>query len=352
MTDWIDVVIVAAKVVVAFGLLLVATLLLIWAERKIVADMQNRIGPERAGPFGVLQGLADGIKLFFKEHIVPSRVEFLVYAMAPLLSLIPALLIFLVIPIGRPFMLGDREITLQVMDINVGLLFILAMSSMGVYAVVLAGWSSGSKYPLLGGVRATAQAISYEAALGLALVPVVMFEGTLKLSEMVAGQAGQFGGVFPAYNIVLIPSFGFFLVAAIAETNRAPFDLVEAESEIVGGFHTEYSGIRFALFFLAEYINIFSMSALGATLFLGGWNGPTFEGALPSWITWIFPILWMLLKTSAIIFVFFWVRATLPRLRYDQLMELGWKRLIPGTLVWLVMVGVALAVREFGAPWA
>lgn len=352
MTDWIDVLIVVIKVVVAFVIMLVATLLLIWGERKILADMQNRIGPYRAGPWGVLQALADGIKLFFKEPITPSRAEKTVYLLAPILALIPALLMFLVVPIGRPFSIGDREITLQAMDLNVGLLFVLAVSSMAVYAVVLAGWSSGSKYPLLGGVRATAQAISYEAALGLALVPVVIYEGTLSVAELVEGQSGQFFGPVPAYNIILLPSFVFFLVAAIAETNRAPFDLVEAENELVGGFHTEYSGLRFALFFLAEYINIFTMSALTATIFLGGWNGPTFDGSLPSTITWIFPILWFLLKTFAIVFVFFWVRATLPRLRYDQLMELGWKRLIPGTLIWIIALAVAQAWSEFGAPWA
>ena len=352
MTDWIDVLIVVVKVIAAFAIMLVATLLLIWAERKVLADMQNRIGPSRAGPWGLLQSLADGIKLFFKEPIMPSRAEKTVYLLAPILALIPALLMFLVVPIGRPFSIGDREITLQAMDLNVGLLFVLAVSSMAVYAVVLAGWSSGSKYPLLGGVRATAQAISYEAALGLSLVPVVIYEGTLSVSELVAGQSGSAFGPFPAWNIILLPSFVFFLVASIAETNRAPFDLVEAENELVGGFHTEYSGLRFALFFLAEYINIFTMSALTATIFLGGWNGPTWEASLPSAITWIFPILWFLIKTSAIVFVFFWVRATLPRLRYDQLMELGWKRLIPGTLIWIIALAVAQAWDEFGAPWA
>ncbi len=351
MNDWIDVLIVVIKVLVAFGIMMVATLLLIWAERKVLADMQNRIGPQRAGPFGLLQSLADGIKLFFKEPILPTRAEKTVFLLAPILALIPALLMFLVVPIGRPFFIGDREITLQAMDLNVGLLFVLAVSSMAVYAVVLAGWSSGSKYPLLGGVRATAQAISYEAALGLALVPVVIYEGTLSISELVEGQAGKAFG-FPAWNIILLPSFVFFLVAAIAETNRAPFDLVEAENELVGGFHTEYSGLRFALFFLAEYINIFTMSALTATIFLGGWNGPTWDGSLPASITWIFPIVWFLLKTSAIVFVFFWVRATLPRLRYDQLMELGWKRLIPATLIWMILMAVAQAVDEFGLPWA
>jgi NADH-quinone oxidoreductase subunit H len=352
MTDWIDVVIVLVKVVVAVVIMLTATLMLIWAERKILADMQNRIGPDRAGPGGILQGLADGIKLIFKEPIIPSRVERSVYLLAPILALVPAFLMFLVVPIGRPFHIGDREITLQAMDLNVGLLFVLAVSSMAVYAVVLAGWSSGSKYPLLGGVRATAQAISYEAALGLALVPVVIYEGTLSVAGIVDGQSGKFLDFFPAWNIILLPSFVFFLVAAIAETNRAPFDMVEAENELVGGFHTEYSGFRFALFFLAEYINIFTMSALTATLFLGGWNGPTWDGSLPSSITWIFPILWFGLKTFAIVFVFFWIRATLPRLRYDQLMELGWKRLIPGTLIWMIFFAVALAFREFGAPWA
>ncbi|MBT8216880.1 MAG: NADH-quinone oxidoreductase subunit NuoH [Acidimicrobiia bacterium] len=352
MTDWIDVLIVAIKVVAAFVIMLVATLMLIWAERKILADMQNRVGPDRAGPGGILQGLADGIKLFFKEPITPARVEKGIYLLAPILALIPALLMFLVVPIGRPFSIGDREITLQVMDLNVGLLFVLAVSSMAVYAVVLAGWSSGSKYPLLGGVRATAQAISYEAALGLSLVPVVIYEGTLSVAELVEGQSGQFFGIFPAWNIILLPSFAFFLMAAVAETNRAPFDLVEAENELVGGFHTEYSGLRFALFFLAEYINIFTMSALAATIFLGGWNGPTWDGALPASVTWIFPILWFGLKTFAIVFIFFWVRATLPRFRYDQLMELGWKRLIPGTLIWMIFVAIALAFDEFGAPWA
>ena len=352
MTDWIDVLIVVIKVVAAFALMMVATLMLIWAERKLLADMQNRIGPDRAGPAGILQGLADGIKLIFKEPIIPNRAEKMVYLLAPFLALIPALLMFLVVPIGRPFHIGDREITMQVMDLNVGLLFVLAVSSMAVYAVVLAGWSSGSKYPLLGGVRATAQAISYEAALGLALVPVVIYEGTLSVAGLVEGQSGKFLDLFPAWNIILLPSFVFFLVAAIAETNRAPFDLVEAENELVGGFHTEYSGFRFALFFLAEYINIFTMSALTATIFLGGWNGPTWDGSLPASITWIFPLLWFGLKTFAVVFIFFWVRATLPRLRYDQLMELGWKRLIPGTLIWMIFVAVALAFDEFGAPWA
>ncbi len=343
----------AIKVVAAFALLLVNTLLLVWAERKIVADMQNRIGPNRAGPFGVLQTFADGMKLFFKEHVTPRKVELGMYLAAPLAAVIPALLIFTVIPIGRPFHLGSRLIELQGTDLNIGLLFILAMSSVAVYAVVMAGWASGSKYPLLGGIRATAQAISYEAAMGLALVPVVVFAGTLSLSGFVAQQAGGYGAFLPRWNLFpVFPSFLLFFIAAVAETNRAPFDLVEAESEIVGGYHTEYSGIRFAMFFLAEYINMFNIGAIVATLFLGGWNGPVFAGVLPAFLSGLMPVVWFMAKAWAILFVFIWIRASLPRMRYDQLMSFGWKRLIPASLVWLVASTVAVAVRRFGLPWA
>jgi NADH-quinone oxidoreductase subunit H len=256
-------------------------------------------------------------------------------------------------------------VTLQGADINIGILFILAMSSMAVYAVVLAGWSSGSKYPLLGGVRATAQAISYEAAMGLAMVAVVVFTatqgetGTLSLAEIVERQSGNWGDVLPVLSFVprwnvfpQIAAFVIFLIAIVAETNRAPFDLVEAEQEIVGGFHTEYSGMRFAMFFLAEYVNIFSMSAVGATLFLGGWNGPTFDDVLPGFVSGLLPTIYFLVKTYAIVFGFFWLRATLPRLRYDQLMTLGWKRLIPSALAWLVISTVVIGFRQFGTPWS
>ncbi len=343
----------AIKVVIAFALLLGNTLLLVWAERKIVADMQNRIGPARAGPWGILQTLADGLKLFFKEHITPNKVQFGIYIAAPIAALLPALLIFMAIPIGKPFHIGDRLISLQGTDLNVGVLFFLAMSSMAVYAVVLAGWSSGSKYPLLGGVRATAQSISYEAAMGLALVPVVLYAGTTSLAEFVAAQSGKWGGILPAwYVFALPPSFVLFFIAAVAETNRAPFDLVEAESEIVGGYHTEYSGIRFAMFFLAEYINMFNVSAIATTLFLGGWNGPTWESVLPAFISGLLPIFWFLLKTWALLFVFIWIRATLPRMRYDQLMTFGWKRLIPATLGWLVLATLATGWSRFGPPWS
>ncbi|MEN8185312.1 MAG: NADH-quinone oxidoreductase subunit NuoH [Myxococcota bacterium] len=342
----------AIKVVAAFSLLLTVVLVLVWMERKVVADMQNRVGPSRAGPFGILQTVADGVKLLFKESLTPRKAEFIPYIVAPAAALVPALLIFLVIPIGRPFTLtvGGREvvISLQGTDLNVGILYILALSSLAVYAVVLAGWSSGSKYPLLGAVRASAQMISYEAAMGLALVPVLLFARTTSLAGLVAGQEGTYGGLLPAWNIVLVPSFIIFFIAGVAETNRAPFDLVEAEQEIVGGFHTEYSGFRFALFFLAEYINIFNISAITVVVFLGGWNGPDF--GTPSAVAWLFPIGWFLLKTFALIFVFIWIRATLPRMRYDQLMSFGWKRLIPLTLVWLAMSTVAIGVRRFGLP--
>ncbi|MGH8946636.1 MAG: complex I subunit 1/NuoH family protein, partial [Acidimicrobiia bacterium] len=266
--SWVEFGIVALRVVLTFGLLLVVTIINVWAERKVVADMQSRIGPSRAGPFGILQTVADGLKLFFKESITPRKAELGIYLLAPFLAVIPAFLIFMMVPWGAPIEVGGHVIALQGADLNMGLLFILAMSSMAVYAVVLAGWSSGSKYPLLGGIRASAQAISYEAAMGLAMVSVVVFTatqgdgGTLSLSEIVTRQAGDWGDVAPVFSVVprwnLIPQlvpFVIFLIAIVAETNRAPFDLVEAEQELVGGFHTEYSGMRFAMFFLAEYIN-------------------------------------------------------------------------------------------------
>jgi NADH-quinone oxidoreductase subunit H len=350
------------KSVLAFGLLMVTTLLLVWMERRVVAFMQNRIGPNRAGPFGILQTLADGVKLFFKEQVTPRKVELGMYLLAPVAAMIPAFLIFLVIPIGAPVTIGETVVDLQVTDLNIAVLFVLAMSSLAVYSIVLAGWASGSKYPLLGGVRATAQMISYEAAMGLALVPVVLLAsaqlagaqvgiGTMSFSQIVALQQGSFRGFVPGWYVFwLLPSFVIFFIAAVAETNRAPFDLVEAESEIVGGYHTEYSGIRFALFFLAEYINMFNVSAIAVTMFFGGWLGPDF--GLPSWIAWAMPIFWFLAKTYALLFVFFWIRATLPRYRYDQLMTLGWKRLIPLSITWLVLFALVQAWQSFGAPWS
>ena len=363
--SWTEFGIVVLRVILTFGLLLVVTIINVWAERKVVADMQSRIGPSRAGPFGILQTVADGLKLFFKESVTPRKVELGIYMLAPFLAVIPAFLIFMMVPWGAPVTVGDQVIALQGADLNIGLLFILAMSSIAVYAVVLAGWSSGSKYPLLGGIRASAQAISYEAAMGLAMVSVVVFTatqgdgGTLSLAEIVARQAGNWGDIAPIFSVVprwnLLPqlvAFVIFLIAIVAETNRAPFDLVEAEQELVGGYHTEYSGMRFAMFFLAEYVNIFSMSAIAATLFLGGWNGPTFDDALPGFVSAVLPTVWFLIKTYVIVFIFFWLRATMPRLRYDQLMSLGWKGLIPAALAWLALSTVVFGFRQFGAPWS
>lgn len=340
-----DVALAVGKAVVAFVVLLVAVMLMVWFERKVVGRLQNRIGPNVAGPFGLLQTLADGTKLFFKEDIIPTRADRFVFQLAPYLSLVPAFLTFTIIPIagdfngdadGRVTMFG-KETFLQVADVPVGILFFLAMSSLAVYGTMLAGWSSGSKYPLIGGVRASAQAISYEAALGLSLASVLLVSGSLSTNRIVDIQAGEgFAGFIPNWNLIItgfVP-FVIFLIAGTAELNRPPFDLVEAEQEIVGGFHTEYSSIRFALFFLAEFMNTVTMSAIIVTLFFGGPAGPNL-GFLPGWL-WGF--VWFFLKLLVFLFTFVWFRATLPRLRYDQLMDLGWKLLIPLALGWLLIL--------------
>ena len=355
------------KANIVLGVLLTNTILLIWFERKVVAGMQSRVGPDRAGPFGLLQTVADAIKLLLKEQILPMKADRAMYLLAPIIALVPSFLISMIIPLGPNinvnFLGNSYQVQLVGADLNVGVLYFLALSSIAVYSVVLAGWSSGSKYPLLGGVRASAQMISYEAAMGLALVPVILYSGSLSLVDIVNSQKGTLSSNIPVLDTIvgLIPqwnifpqfiAFGIFFIAAVAEVNRAPFDLVEAEQELVGGFHTEYSGFRFAMFFLAEYINMFNMCAITATFFLGGWLGPTFEGIAPPFISAIMPIIWLGVKTFALLFVFVWIRATLPRLRYDQLMELGWKRLIPISLVWLILSAVVLGVREFGLPWS
>ena len=341
--DWGDVGVMGIKVVVAFVLLLVATMLMVWFERKVNADMTNRIGPNVAGPWGLLQTFADGVKFFFKEDLRPANADPLVFRLAPYISAVTAFLSFAIVPIGGAFrdVPGDtgtvsifgKETYLQVADPPIGILLLLAMSSVAVYGVMLAGWSSGSKYPLLGAVRASAQAISYEAALGMAVVVVVILAGTLSTHGIVAGQSGGLNTWFLVSSGVV--PFVVFLIAATAELNRPPFDLVEAEQELVGGFHTEYSSIRFALFFLAEFMNVITMSAIMVTLFLGGPAGPIFFG----W-TWVWPILWFLAKVVALLFMFVWFRATLPRLRYDQLMNLGWKLLIPVILFWLLFISL------------
>jgi len=310
-------------------------MLVIWIERKVVADMQTRLGPKRAGPFGILITLADGIKLFFKEGIRPSRADRWVYPMAPVASLVPAFLAFSVIPFGRPVELFGREVPLQLADLNVGVLFFLAMGSLAVYGVVLAGWASGSSYPLLGGVRSTAQMISYEVGMGLGLVAVLMYTGTMQTSEIVARQD-------VIWNIIpQAPAFLLFMAAAMAETNRAPFDLPEAESELVAGYHTEYSGIKFAMFFLAEYLHMITIAGITVTLFLGGWRGPIF-----SFLPGLWPVVWFVLKVSVVLFIFIWLRATLPRFRYDRLMNFGWKVLIPWGLAWIVATGAIVVLPD------
>ena len=331
--NWVVVLIDVIKAVVVFGVLLVSVMLMIWFERKVISDMQSRIGPNRAGPFGIAQTLADGIKLFFKEDLSPEQADPFVFKLAPYLAILPAFLSFAIVPVGGTVTIAGHTFELQLADPPQGILFLLAMSSIAVYGVMLAGWSSGSKYPLLGSVRASAQMISYEAALGMTIVSVVLVTGSLSTRAIVDAQAAHFWQ-WNAIRLAVVP-FLIFFVAIIAETNRPPFDLVEAESELVGGFHTEYSSIRFALFFLAEFMNTITMSAITVTLFFGGPDGPIPH--IPH-TEWLWPILWFLGKTIVFLFVFVWLRAALPRLRYDQLMDLGWKRLIPLSLAWLLVV--------------
>ena len=351
----VEVALVLAKVVVAFAFLLVSVMLMIWFERKLLGGMHQRFGPTIAGPFGVLQTLADGIKLFFKEDLVPDRSDRFVFKLAPYLSLVPAFLAFAIIPLGGDFNSRAGEVEwwgrvtyLQVADPPVGILLFLAMSSVAVYGVMLAGWSSGSKYPLLGSVRASAQMVSYEAALGLAVASIVLVTGGLSTNEMVVAQAAEgYFGIVPRWNIIvtgLVP-FIVFAIAGTAELNRPPFDLVEAEQELVGGFHTEYSSIRFAMFFLAEFMNTITMSAVIVTLFLGGPSGPalvTDIGGVS--VAWAWGVVWFFLKLFVLLCCFVWMRATLPRFRYDQLMNLGWKLLIPVALGWFLF----LAALEVG----
>jgi NADH-quinone oxidoreductase subunit H len=340
--DGLGVIIAAIKVLIVFGFLLVSVMLTIWAERRIVAFMQQRIGPNRLGPFGLLQSLADGIKLFFKEDIQPAAVEARTYFIAPVAAMVPAFMSFAVVPVGNDFHIGNRLIRMQLTDLNVGILFFLAMGSLMVYGIVLAGWSSGSVYPLLGAVRSSAQMISYEVGMGLSVISIVMFSGTLSTRGIVAGQAGTWLGVIPHWYIFAqFPAFLMFMIASLAETNRAPFDLPEAETELVAGFHTEYSGIKFAMFMLAEYLHVITTSAIATTLFLGGWRGPILPFFRPIW-----PVMWFLAKMGFMVFLFIWIRATLPRYRYDKLMRFGWKVLIPASLAWVMITGLVVVLPQ------
>ena len=335
--------VIALKAVVVFVVLVVLTLFNIWFERRVVARMQHRIGPNVHGPFGLLQSLADGVKLALKEDIVHKAADKVAYILAPIITVIPAFIAWAVIPFGPvvtiPF--TDTQTALQLTDLPVGVLYILAVASVGVYGIVLAGWSSGSTYALLGGLRSSAQVISYEVAMGLSLVAVFMYAGTMSMSGIVAAQAENVWFALP-----LLPSLLIYMVAMVGETNRAPFDLAEAEGELVGGFHTEYSSLKFALFFLAEYINMVTVSALATTMFFGGWRAPypisLWEGANEGF----WPVLWFLGKLITFIFFFIWLRGTLPRMRYDQFMKLGWKVLIPASLIWIIGVSVVRLARS------
>ena len=354
--DLAVVLIVLLKTVVAFTLLLVAVILMVWFERKVIGDMQNRIGPNKAGPWGLLQTLADGLKLILKEDLVPDEADRRVFKLAPFLSVVPAFVTFAVVPLGGAFDGDDRGVVslfghdtyLQLADPPIGVLLVLAMSSIAVYGILLAGWSSGSKYPLLGAVRGSAQMVSYEAALALSVVTVVMLTGSLSTHEIVSQQAGDGYDVLgvipvPSWNVLatgVIP-FIVFYIAATAELNRPPFDLVEAEQELVAGFQTEYSSFRFALFYLAEFMNSIVMSAVIVTLFLGGPAGPVIVG--PGWL---WGIVWFFAKLMVFLFTLVWVRATLPRFRYDHLMNIGWKVLIPLSLGWLLLLGAINIGRD------
>jgi NADH-quinone oxidoreductase subunit H len=351
-----EVLIVLLKTVVVFGLLLNSVILMIWFERKLISDFQNRVGPNKAGPWGLLQTLADGLKLIMKEDLIPDKADRRVFVLAPFLSAVPAFVTFAVVPIGGGFdgekfgtiSLFGHDTYVQLADPPIGVLLILAMSSIAVYGVMLAGWASGSKWPLLGAVRGSAQMVSYEAALGLAVVAVVMLAGSLSTHDIVVAQAGsgyELFGAFgiPRWNLIAtgIVPFVIFLIAATAELNRPPFDLAEAEQELVGGFHTEYSSFRFALFYLAEFMNTITMSAIIVTLFFGGPAGPVWFG--PGWLS---GLVWFSLKLFAFLFIFVWVRATLPRFRYDQLMNIGWKALIPLALGWLLLLAAINIGRD------
>jgi NADH-quinone oxidoreductase subunit H len=331
--------IVVGKVLVVFAFLMVSVLFMVWFERKVISDMQSRIGPDRAGPWGIGQTLADGIKLFFKEALMPDRADRRVFMLAPFLSIVPAFLTFAVVPFGDEISIAGRRTQLQLADPPVGVLFLLAMSGIAVYGIMLAGWSSGSKYPLLGSVRASAQMVSYEAAMSLAIAAVVLTAGSLSTRDIVNEQAVYRWNLW----VLGVVPFVIYIIAATAETNRPPFDLVEAEQELVGGFHTEYSSISFALFYLAEFMNVVTVSAVAVTLFFGGPNGPRI-GFLPD----LWPVVWFMAKLLLFLFVYVWLRATLPRFRYDQLMDLGWKKLIPLGLYWLLLIAAMRIGRDQG----
>ena len=338
---WLFILASVIKSAVVLGVLLTAVAYTVWLERKVVGRMQNRWGPTRVGPFGLLQPAADGIKFLFKEDLTPPHVYKPLYIAAPLIAVIFALTSIAVIPFGNSITIGGYSIPLQITDVNIGLLMILGVTSIGVYGVALAGWSSNNKYSLLGGLRASAQMVSYEISLGLSLVGVLILSGSFSLRDIVNAQGGHFWGFIPRWNIFVQP-IGFFcyLMAAYAETNRIPFDLPEAETELVAGYHTEYSAMKFAMFFMAEYANMITVACLATLLFFGGWHGPIFG---PPILQAILPVFWFAAKIFAFLFLYIWVRGTLPRFRYDQLMAFGWKFLLPLAIANLVATAIAVA---------
>ena len=335
---------ITVKALLVFIFCVILTLLSVWGERRLVGRMQQRPGPNRVGPFGLIQALADGVKLALKEDIIPAAADKVVFVLAPIISATTCFMSFAVIPITGPVTLFGQKTAMQLTDLPIGVLYVLAIASVGVYGIILAGWSSGSTYPLLGGLRSSAQVISYEIAMGLSLVAVFIYAGSMSTSDIVAAQSKTW------YAVVLFPSFVIFAISMVGETNRAPFDLAEAEGELVGGFHTEYSSLKFALFFLAEYVNIISVSALATTLFLGGYHAPPFLGFTENWLGGWFTAIWFFSKVLVFFFVFVWLRGTLPRLRYDQFMQFGWKILIPVSIVWILIVATLRLLSMQGAP--
>ena len=325
--------IITLKALIVFVVCVVLTIMSVWGERRIVARMQMRVGPNRVGKFGLIQALADGVKLALKEDLIPAAADKVVFIIAPIISATAAFMAFAVMPLTGPVNFFGEETVMQLTDLPVGVLYVLAIASVGVYGIVLAGWSSGSTYPLLGGLRSSAQVISYEIAMGLSLVAVFMYSGSMSTSAIVQAQQETWW-----YGLVLFPSFVIYAISMVGETNRAPFDLAEAEGELVGGFHTEYSSLKFALFFLAEYVNIIAVSALATTLFLGGYHAIPGLGFTEQWLGGWFTLIWFFIKVLFFFFIFVWLRGTLPRLRYDQFMQFGWKVLIPVSLLWILVV--------------
>ena len=336
--------IIAIKALLVFIFCVVLTLMSVWGERRLVGRMQERPGPNRVGPFGLIQALADGVKLALKEDLIPAAADKIVFVIAPIISATTCFMSFAVIPITGKVSLFGHTTAMQLTDLPVGVLYVLAIASVGVYGIVLAGWSSGSTYPLLGGLRSSAQVISYEVAMGLSLVAVFIYAGSMSTSDIVAAQSTWW------YGVVLFPSFAIYAISMVGETNRAPFDLAEAEGELVGGFHTEYSSLKFALFFLAEYVNIIAVSALATTLFLGGYHALPGLGFTEAWLGGWFTGIWFFSKVLVFFFVFVWLRGTLPRLRYDQFMQFGWKILIPVSILWILVVATLRTLSLQGAP--